>query len=204
MFHVKHDLSPLLDWLGIDRETVDWPRLERYEAWLRSEAYVAGGIGPEERDRLTDRHIGDSIAYSRHLGDDPVVDYGSGAGLPGIPLSIVDPGRLVIVRDRSGRRVELMERAVRILELENVTVEQGSVEDDKRQHVQVVTRAVFQLDRWPALMVPRLVIGGRAITSVGGAEIPTSGPAGTSLETATVPSGILDHGVTFLIMSRTE
>ena len=38
--------------------------LERFAAWLRSEAVAAGGLGPAEKNRIWDRHICDSLAFA--------------------------------------------------------------------------------------------------------------------------------------------
>ena len=55
MFHVKHQLSPLTDYLGLPIGSTMWDRLETYEAWLGEEALMAGGIGPREANRLRQR-----------------------------------------------------------------------------------------------------------------------------------------------------
>ena len=159
---MKHKLAPLLDHVSIDTNDVPWDALERYERWLAEEALPAGGIGPAEADRLTDRHIGDSISYMAAIGDPPaeIIDYGSGVGLPGIPLALVSPSTTVVLRDRSKRRAELMDRAVNILDLSNVRIEHGDVETDRRTHASIVTRAVFPPVSWAHLMGPRLRSGG--------------------------------------------
>jgi 16S rRNA (guanine527-N7)-methyltransferase len=104
--------------------------LEQYAAWLFEEAIPAGGLGPREGPRLWERHIGDSVAFAAALGSEVggrVLDVGSGVGLPGIPLAVTLPRAEFILLDRAGRRTRLLNRALRILDLPNVSVVQGDV-----------------------------------------------------------------------------
>jgi 16S rRNA (guanine527-N7)-methyltransferase len=149
--HGTADRSTRLDRIAqlIGRPLSDGQReaLERFERWLVEEAQPAGGIGPQEHDRVFDRHIADSLLF---LTRDPrhtepwtgagIVDVGSGVGLPGIPLAIAAPDLEVTLLDRSGRRGELARRALRILGLRNVTVVSG----DSRRRSGAFDRAVFR------------------------------------------------------------
>lgn len=123
MFNVKHWVEVVGNWLGESTgEAI--PALERYGRWLRDEAIVAGGLGPREGARIEDRHIADSLAFAAGLDPDveTVLDIGTGVGLPGIPLAILRPACRFVLLDRSGRRADLTSRAVRVLDLQNVTV----------------------------------------------------------------------------------
>ena len=204
VFHVKHKLQGLATFAGLAFDDGQWGLLERYGVWLETEALPAGGIGPAEAPRIIGRHIGDSLAYAWVLGARPrrLVDYGSGVGLPGIPLAIAWPATECELIDRSGRRVELMERAVHVLGLENVTVFRGDVQEDDRLHDAIVTRALFPADRWVEWIGPRLAVGGKAVTSLGGAETPATAGGGVRLGIHSLPPGMLDHSVTFLMMTR--
>jgi len=208
VFHVKRSLQELVNYLDLAPDDRQWDSLERFRQWLASEALEAGGIGPGEVDRLVHRHIGDSIAYVAAFDDPPieVIDYGSGAGLPGIPLALVWPNTNVILRDRSGRRSELVERAVQLLGLTNVGVEQGDVEGDHRTHAAIVTRALFPVETWARRLAPRLAIGGQAVTSLGGVGVSdlVPVPPACSLRVHPLPRRVLDHRVVFLIMSRSS
>jgi 16S rRNA (guanine527-N7)-methyltransferase len=103
--------------------------LERYAEWLVEEAIPAGGLGPREGDRVWGRHVADSVSFAAAWRDaappTDLLDVGTGVGLPGIPLAIIWPTTHVVLLDRGGRRTRLLERAVRVLGLENVVVSQG-------------------------------------------------------------------------------
>ena len=137
-------LTRTLDWLGVADTGVVRSQLEVYRQWLSDEAIPAGGLGPGERPRLADRHLADSLLFAgvwdgTHPGR--VVDAGTGVGLPGIPLAILRPDRSFVLLDRSGRRVTLARRAVRILGLDHVDVVQANIEDFDCAGATVVSRA---------------------------------------------------------------
>ena len=102
-------------------------QLLRYASWLTEEAIPAGGLGPREADRLWPRHIADSLTFAVAWEDSPeeILDVGTGVGLPGIPLAILFPDTMVTLLDRGGRRIRLLHRAVRMLNLPNVVIAQG-------------------------------------------------------------------------------
>ena len=121
---MRQPLGLLLDELDITHTEGQVDRLERYRQWLIQEAIPAGGLGPSEGDRIFDRHLADSLMYLRGFprAARTIIDIGSGVGLPGIPVAISRPESRVVILDRSERRTWLARRAVRILDLENVTV----------------------------------------------------------------------------------
>lgn len=132
-------------WAGISVTPTMAELLGAYSGWLRREAVVAGGLGPEEVDRIEVRHIADSLCLAQPWAGMPpperIIDVGSGVGLPGIPLAITHPLTEVTLLERSGRRCRLLNRATRVLALSNVEIRQAdATEIDERWPV-VVARA---------------------------------------------------------------
>lgn len=78
---------------------------------------------------MVTRHLLDSLAVAPFVTQTEVLDIGSGAGLPGIPMAILNPDQQWHLIDSSGKRVGFMREAVRQLELKNVQVTQTRVED---------------------------------------------------------------------------
>lgn len=119
------------EWAGIGGLTsAQLVVLEAYVEWLVGEAIPAGGLGPREANRIWQRHIADSLVFAAGFeGSAPseILDVGSGVGLPGVPLAVAFPGTFVTLLDRGGRRTRLLNRAVRIVELQNVAVQQADI-----------------------------------------------------------------------------
>jgi 16S rRNA (guanine(527)-N(7))-methyltransferase RsmG len=120
MFHVKLEgTRPRLP--GGPRER---SLFLRYHDLLRDRAIPAGIVASSDSGRLMDRHIVDSLRALRCLrsSDRHVVDLGSGAGLPGIPLAIALPDVLVTLVEPRRSRAAFLEFVIENLRLTNASV----------------------------------------------------------------------------------
>lgn len=82
-----------------------------------------------ERDIIL-KHFIDSIAICPYIPDRSVIlDIGSGAGFPGIPLSIVRPDTQVILLESREKRVYFLKHIIRVLDLLNTNTVRGRAED---------------------------------------------------------------------------
>jgi 16S rRNA (guanine527-N7)-methyltransferase len=90
---------------------------------------------------MVTRHLLDSLAIAPHVHGETLIDLGTGAGLPGIPLAILDEDRAVTLVDSNGKKTRFLREAVRTLGLRNVRIEQVRVEDARGQFDCVVARA---------------------------------------------------------------
>ncbi|HEV7212987.1 MAG TPA: 16S rRNA (guanine(527)-N(7))-methyltransferase RsmG [Blastococcus sp.] len=89
------------------------PLAQRYVARLASDGVTRGLIGPREVPRLWIRHVLNSAAVAEAVPEGArVVDVGSGAGLPGIPLGLARPDVTLALVEPMARRVEFLEEAV--------------------------------------------------------------------------------------------
>ena len=75
------------------------------------------------------KHILDSIVVSSHLQGQRFIDVGTGPGLPGIPLSIMNPDKEFYLLDSLGKRIRFLKQVVHALGLKNVTPIQSRVEE---------------------------------------------------------------------------
>ena len=89
-----------------------------------SEAVPRGMVAASDSGYLRDRHILDSLRAVPHLpvGAETVVDLGSGAGLPGLPIAVVRPDLEVTLTESRQTRAAFLELAVERLRLDNVKV----------------------------------------------------------------------------------
>ncbi len=86
---------------------------ERYVARLATDGVTRGLIGPREVPRLWERHVLNSAAVAEAVPEGArVVDVGSGAGLPGIPLALARPDLGMTLVEPMARRVEFLEEVV--------------------------------------------------------------------------------------------
>jgi 16S rRNA (guanine527-N7)-methyltransferase len=76
-------------------------------------------------------HIIDSLAIQPFLHGNKLLDVGSGAGLPGIPLAIINPDQHWTLLDKNNKKTRFMTQAVAELGLTNVTVIHSRTEDFK-------------------------------------------------------------------------
>lgn len=200
LFHVeRHDLwRNAAEWGNRRLSASQLEKLDHYRQWLVSEALQAGGIGPDEPERVDARHIGDSLLFAAGFEDDPerVVDLGSGVGLPGIPLSILLPDSHFDLVDRSGKRVDLMKRVVAILDLPNVEVFQGEISLVTATYPAVVSRATLTPDETSKELSRLLEPSGQAV--IGGSWVEE--PDHQGWDSLQVPPEVLDHDVWLLIM----
>lgn len=126
MFHVKLNARSIVERLSAAQSL----RLQRYAVLLRDRALPLGLVSESDADRLWERHVLDSLRGLACMepADRTVVDVGSGAGLPGIPLAIALPSVEFVLAESKRPRVAFLEAAVEALGLRNVSVAPRRVE----------------------------------------------------------------------------
>lgn len=144
----------------------------KYVDFLATAGLERGLMGPRERPRLWDRHVLNSAAAASHLAEgESVVDIGSGAGLPGIPLALARPDLRVTLVEPLLRRVNFLEEIIGELGID-VRVIRGRAEEKAviaaAGDADVVTsRAVAPLAKLAGWSAPLLRSGGRMVALKG-------------------------------------
>ncbi len=136
-----------------------------YAAILARDSDTFGLLGPRELPKLWSRHVLNSGLLSELIQPgDKVVDVGSGAGLPGIPMAISVPEAHFTLVEPMERRSNWLVSVVQELGLENVEVIRSRAEDLERTDFTVATaRAVAALDKLLRLLTP-LIRGSKSGT----------------------------------------
>jgi 16S rRNA (guanine527-N7)-methyltransferase len=142
MFHVKHEaLTPDPSALGLTLTPSQVEQLRTYEEKLLEVAVPRGMIARSDRDRLWGRHIADGLRAAHEIDTGAsVLDLGSGAGIPGLPLGIALGNPVTLAEARWGR-VAFLESVVDRLGLANVSVRLGKAEELDRRFDVCVARA---------------------------------------------------------------
>ena len=104
-------------------------------------------LGMSKAEGIKSKHILDSLAVSPFLNGETILDVGTGAGLPGIPLAIANPDKHFVLLDSNGKKTRFLFQAKVALGLSNVTVENCRIENyqSKRQIDIVMSRAFASL-----------------------------------------------------------
>ena len=108
------------------------PLARRYAEHLATTGVEWGLVGPHEAPRVWDRHVLNCAVVADLIPPGArVLDIGSGAGLPGIPLALARPDLRVVLVEPLARRVEWLRTVLADLELP-IEVERGRAEDTRR------------------------------------------------------------------------
>ena len=133
-----------------DLENEAWSKLREYCDLLREWNAKINLISRKDTDRLEIKHIAHCLTITKFLRLMPkarLLDVGTGGGLPGIPLSICYPQARFTLIDSIGKKVMVVEDMVKRLNLTNIEVRRGRVEELPRKKTFdfVIGRAVTAL-----------------------------------------------------------
>lgn len=126
-----------------------------------------------EYDEVLEKHFVDSLSIERVIDMNEVntvIDIGTGAGFPGIPLKIAYPHLKITLLDSLNKRVKFLNTVISELKLENITAIHGRAEDFSRQeqyrekYELCVSRAVANLSTLSEYCLPYVKTGGMFIS----------------------------------------
>ncbi len=146
------------------------PQAEAFAELVATEGVTRGLIGPRESDRLWSRHLLNSAVVVQACPQAGlVVDVGSGAGLPGIPMALARPDLTLRLVEPLLRRVTFLEEVVARLGLTNVEVLRGRAEELHGLWTAptVTARAVAPLERLAGWCLPLVSPGGSLLAVKG-------------------------------------
>jgi 16S rRNA (guanine527-N7)-methyltransferase len=161
------------DWtheIGIDLSERELHLFDRYlvELWEWNQKINLVGL-TSILEIVRDLLIDSLIAVPHLPPEGNLLDVGSGAGFPGVPIKICKDALRVDLVDARAKRVSFLKHVVRVLGLEEVRVIRGRIEESssdvrQRDYSVVTARAVAGLSQTLAWCEPHLVAGGKLIT----------------------------------------
>jgi 16S rRNA (guanine527-N7)-methyltransferase len=156
-------------------------RLEQYARLLTDWNDRVNLVSRRDTENLWSAHLLHSISLLFKLELPPsaqVMDLGSGGGLPGIPLAIVRPDLRMVLVDSIAKKTAALASMIAVLQLENVAVVTGRVEELGGDHAGrygvVIARAVAPLQdllKWSAKVYDRTVPGGAMLITYKGGDL---------------------------------
>lgn len=188
----RHRLVAGLGKLGLDAGLADTllAYVDLLTRWNR--AYNLSAV--REPSAMIERHVLDSLAILPWLPDGALLDLGSGAGLPGLPVAMAEPERAVTLLDTNGKKTRFLDHVALTLRLANVEVVKARAEQWQAPapYAVVTSRAYTELAGFWRHAAPQLAPDGRAVAMKGRypedelAALPESGVSWT-VERVDVP-----------------
>ena len=155
--------------LGIALPTGAQERLLQFLALLQKWNRVYNLTAVRETQRMVSEHLLDCLAVTPYIGENRILDVGSGAGLPGIPLAVALPAARVTLLDSNHKKAAFLQQAVTELKLANAAVACERVENWKpaSRFEVVISRALSDLGEFVSLAGRHLATGGRLVAMKG-------------------------------------
>lgn len=127
-----------------------------------------------DEDGIILKHFVDSLTVLEYLKDaKSIIDVGTGAGFPGIPISIMNSDKTIVLMDSLNKRINFLNDVVQKLNLDNVRTVHSRAEDlgqnnmHRQKYDVVISRAVANLTTLAEYMLPLTKIGGMCICMKG-------------------------------------
>lgn len=129
------------------------PRFEQYLRLLLKWNRVFNLTAITNLAQMRILHLADSLATSPYLHGDLIIDVGTGAGLPGIPLAIAHPEKKFTLLDSNSKKTRFLTQVVAELKLPNVEVIHARAEQYQPNHCfdSVISRAFSSLSQMLSL-----------------------------------------------------
>lgn len=190
---------------------------ERYAAELKKWNKKVNLTAITKDNEIAIKHFVDSLSLASYIsGCDRLLDIGSGAGLPIIPLKIIRPEIPMVSVDAVAKKIHFQRHIIRILELQNIEAIHARIEDLHVTHHHmfsvITSRAFTRLDRFVSLAAPLLSESGVLIAMKGDhaeGEIAASdevfmadGFTVTSVQRYTLPQNMGERVLTFIKRSK--
>ena len=158
---MEHSVEGLVGRYFPEREA----EIRAFAEFLVTAGIERGLIGPREGERIWERHIFNCLPVTQLLPQGAsLFDIGSGAGLPGIVISLARPDLKVTLIEPLERRVEFLKEATEGLDIEVI---RGRAQDIKKSAEYVTARAVAPLEKLKKMSWHMVKTGGALLAMKG-------------------------------------
>ena len=165
LYPSRSSLQTLIEACGLRLEPGQYDALWAYHGMLRAANADLNLTRIHNFENMVLKHYVDSLLVLDYAElPSPLIDMGSGPGLPGIPLKIARPGVRMILAEPRGARVEFLREVCDALKLEGVEVYGRKVGSNFPEKVQgVITRAVASIPETLDRVAACLATGGKML-----------------------------------------
>jgi 16S rRNA (guanine527-N7)-methyltransferase len=129
MDNCRNILIDGIEFLGLPNDADKLELLLQFITLIEKWNKVYNLTAIRNREEMARLHILDSLAICPHLHGKRLIDIGTGAGLPGIPLAIFHPEMEFVLLDSNSKKTRFVQQAILELKLKNVSVLHSRVED---------------------------------------------------------------------------
>jgi 16S rRNA (guanine527-N7)-methyltransferase len=145
-------------------------KLEQYLALITKWNKVTNLTSIDNPEQMVLVHLLDSLSIQPYLSGPRILDVGSGAGLPGIPLALINEDKDFILLDSNGKKTRFMLQVTIELGIKNIEVVQSRAQDFQGEFDQVLCRAFTGTDHFVKACSHLLAPGGSLLAMKGPAE----------------------------------
>ena len=145
-----------IDRLGLEVSSEAVTMLLRFMGLLKEWSGTYNLVAPGEREFLLTRHLLDSLSIAPWLQNGSLLDVGTGAGLPGLPLAIINPERQVSLVDSAGKKIRFIRHVGRTLKLSNIHPLHQRIEalEKNKTYANITSRALASLKEFVEAVRP--------------------------------------------------
>ena len=153
-------------------------KLEQYLTLITKWNKVTNLTSIDDPEQMVVIHLLDSLSIQPYLSGHRILDVGSGAGLPGIPLALINQDKDFILLDSNGKKTRFMVQATIELGIRNIEVVQSRAQDFEGEFDHVVCRAFTGTDDFVKACSHLLAPGGSLLAMKGPAASEVIRPPG--------------------------
>ena len=160
-------MKELINQIGINLNEEQIEKFMKYKDMLKEWNEKVNLTAITKDEEIVLKHFADSLTIEKYIpANCKMIDVGTGAGFPGIPLGIVREDINVVLLDSLKKRINFLSEVKKELSLNNINIVEGRAEDiaktnDNREKYDIVTaRAVASLNVLAEYCIPFIKIGG--------------------------------------------